>query len=203
MKVRDAVKRKGGKPQVIDASQTVAAAIRQMRDRRVRALIVTDNDRLVGVVDSARVFSRLDEIGGTALDEKIAELVTEEAVTVGPDVLLSDVEKLFQGRRVHHVVVVDGGTVDGILTPADVLRRLLDHVEFLSEHMRDYISTAGYTEPDDEQMKVADPVCGMVFGQRKAAAMIEYDGQAYYFCTEACRRQFEADPVQYSPATAK
>jgi CBS domain-containing protein len=148
MKARDAVKRTGEKPEMIDASQTVAQAIRRMRDRRVRALIVTDNDRLVGVVDSGRVFSRLDEIGGAALDEKMADLVTEEAVTAGPDVLLSDIEKLFQERQVHHIVVVDGETVNGILTPADVLRRLLDHVEFLSEHMRDYISTAGYSEPE-------------------------------------------------------
>jgi YHS domain-containing protein len=51
-------------------------------------------------------------------------------------------------------------------------------------------------------MKVTDPVCAMVFEERKAAATIEYDGQTYHFCTEACLRQFEADPGRYLPATA-
>jgi YHS domain-containing protein len=55
----------------------------------------------------------------------------------------------------------------------------------------------------EEQMKVTDPVCGMVFEERKEAATIEYDGQTYHFCTEACRRQFEADPVRYLPAPAE
>ena len=146
MKAHDAMTRKGERPVVIDASQTVAEAIRMMRDRRVRAIIITDNGRLVGVVDSGTVFSRLDEIGGAALDEQVAELVTEEAVTVGPDMQLSDVEHLFQEHGVNYIVVVDGGTVDGILTPVDVLRRLLDHVEFLNEHMCTYVSTAGYSE---------------------------------------------------------
>ena len=67
---------------------------------------------------------------------------------VDPDTQLSDVEQLFQERSVNYIVVVDGGTVDGILTPVDVLRRLLDHVEFLNEHMLTYVSTAGYTEAD-------------------------------------------------------
>ena len=145
MQARDAIQRKGRRPEIIDASKTVMAALRQMRDRRVRALIVTDNNRLVGVVEPEDVFSRLIESGGAALDGNVADLVVEEAVTVGPDALLSDVEKVFQERCVNHVVVVSGETVEGILTPTDVLTRLLDHVEFLNEHLRDYVSTAGYS----------------------------------------------------------
>ena len=150
MKARDAIKRKGGTRDVIDASLTVAEAIRQMRDRRVRRLIVTDNGRLVGLVDAETVLERLGEVGVAALDEKVADFVTKEAVTVGPDVLLSDVNKLFQEHRVNHLVVVEGETVDGLLTPVDVLRRLLDHADFLNEHMRDYVSGAGYLQPDDD-----------------------------------------------------
>jgi len=149
MKAQDAVQRKERTQEVIDASNTVRAAISQLCDRRVSALIVTDNGRLVGVVEPEDVFSRFVEIGGAALDEEIAELIVEEPVTVCPDVLLSDVEKVFQERRVNHVVVVSGETVEGILTPADVLTRLLDHVEFLNEHLRNYVSTVGYSPPPE------------------------------------------------------
>lgn len=46
-------------------------------------------------------------------------------------------------------------------------------------------------------MKVTDPVCGMQINAEKAAAKVEYQGQTYYFCTEACRKQFEQDPSKY------
>lgn len=147
MRVHDAVQHKSANPEMIDASQTVADAVHQMRTHRVRSLIVTDNGRLVGVIDAGDVFRRLDEIGGDALDETVTVLVTKEAVTVAPDTLLSQVEKMFPEHRVNHVVVVDGGTVVGILTPADVLTRLLDHVEFLNQHLHDYVSSAGYSTP--------------------------------------------------------
>ncbi len=48
-----------------------------------------------------------------------------------------------------------------------------------------------------ETMKVTDPVCGMSFKIEKAVAMSEYGGKSYYFCTEACKRQFDEDPARY------
>ncbi len=47
-------------------------------------------------------------------------------------------------------------------------------------------------------MKVTDPVCGMTFEPDKAVAKVEYMGTTYYFCTEACRKQFEQDPGRYA-----
>ncbi len=42
--------------------------------------------------------------------------------------------------------------------------------------------------------KVTDPVCGMRFKRSKAAATSSYGGRTIYFCTDACRRQFEENP---------
>ena len=42
-----------------------------------------------------------------------------------------------------------------------------------------------------------DPVCGMRVDPGQAAAQTVYDGVAYYFCSEACRRAFEEDPEQF------
>jgi len=49
--------------------------------------------------------------------------------------------------------------------------------------------------------KVTDPVCGMSFDPAKAVATVEHAGQTYYFCTEACRKQFEAEPTRYVNAS--
>ena len=42
---------------------------------------------------------------------------------------------------------------------------------------------------------VTDPVCGMRIDPDDAAATAEHDGQRYWFCSEACRNAFVADPV--------
>jgi uncharacterized protein len=44
---------------------------------------------------------------------------------------------------------------------------------------------------------VTDPVCGMRVDRSKALTA-SYGGQTYYFCSEACRSSFEADPERYA-----
>jgi Cu+-exporting ATPase len=50
--------------------------------------------------------------------------------------------------------------------------------------------------------KVKDPVCGMEFDSSQAEAQTVYQGQAYYFCSEECRRTFEEDPKEFVGNTA-
>lgn len=44
---------------------------------------------------------------------------------------------------------------------------------------------------------VTDPVCGMQIEPDDAVGTAEYQGQAYYFCSQACLDAFEADPSAY------
>ncbi len=41
---------------------------------------------------------------------------------------------------------------------------------------------------------VIDPVCKMNVEPEKAAAKVDYVGQVYYFCSDACRKAFAAQP---------
>tara|TARA_B100000780_G_scaffold224261_1_gene163388 strand:- start:172 stop:378 length:207 start_codon:yes stop_codon:yes gene_type:complete len=55
--------------------------------------------------------------------------------------------------------------------------------------------------PDLESEKeiiVTDPVCGMRVQLEKAAAHEEYEGWAYFFCSDTCHRLFLAAPERYS-----
>ncbi|HYI23960.1 MAG TPA: YHS domain-containing protein [Thermomicrobiales bacterium] len=44
---------------------------------------------------------------------------------------------------------------------------------------------------------VTDPVCGMSLDSSQAVAQSRYEGQAYYFCSEECRKLFEKNPKEY------
>ncbi|MDI6830134.1 MAG: heavy metal translocating P-type ATPase [Actinomycetota bacterium] len=45
--------------------------------------------------------------------------------------------------------------------------------------------------------KTTDPVCGMKIDRKKAAATSEYDGKTIYFCSLACKEEFDRDPEKY------
>ena len=48
-----------------------------------------------------------------------------------------------------------------------------------------------------------DPVCGMQVQTASAAARVDYDGEAFYFCSDRCRQRFELDPGRYSERAAE
>ena len=51
-------------------------------------------------------------------------------------------------------------------------------------------------------MTVRDPVCGMNIEPQSAFAKREHMGQTYYFCSQSCVDQFNADPHRYMTTSA-
>lgn len=43
-----------------------------------------------------------------------------------------------------------------------------------------------------------DPVCGMQVRVADAPASATHNDRAHYFCSDRCKKKFEADPAQYS-----
>lgn len=61
---------------------------------------------------------------------------------------------------------------------------------------------------DREEIEMAsavDPVCGRELKRADAAGAIDYHGTVYFFCSEACKEQFAADPTLFveTPAAAE
>ena len=43
-----------------------------------------------------------------------------------------------------------------------------------------------------------DVVCGMQIDPAKAAGTSQFNGKTYYFCSQACKAKFDANPAQYA-----
>jgi len=42
-----------------------------------------------------------------------------------------------------------------------------------------------------------DPVCGLAVDEKKSEFQTQFAGKKYSFCSEECRKDFEADPGGY------
>jgi YHS domain-containing protein len=49
----------------------------------------------------------------------------------------------------------------------------------------------------DEEEVETDPVCGMSVAPANAAGTSVHGGREYFFCSEECKRQFDASPERY------
>jgi len=53
-------------------------------------------------------------------------------------------------------------------------------------------------ESDEPAAEALDPVCGMTVATGSSGRPLIHDGQAYYFCSARCRREFERDPAAHA-----
>ena len=51
--------------------------------------------------------------------------------------------------------------------------------------------------------QVADPICGMRIDPNAAAGTVEFNGETYYFCSNACRQKFAENPAKFAAQAAE
>jgi YHS domain-containing protein len=75
--------------------------------------------------------------------------------------------------------------------------------EFIDARIERFVRAyLGLREPESmyqRDLRVHDPVCGMTFRRIDAHAHLDHGGRRVFFCSDACRKRFEADPLGYGP----
>ncbi len=118
LKVADLMARN---PVTCQPDDSVQEAARIMRDKHISSLVVTRNDRLVGILTTRDLASRVLAEGlppGTT----VGEVMTADPLTLSPESLGSDILHTMLEQRIGHLPVVEDGKVRGVITQTDLTR---------------------------------------------------------------------------------
>ncbi|GAA3166623.1 MULTISPECIES: CBS domain-containing protein [Streptomyces] len=108
-----------GAPVTVGPYTSVAEVARVMRDRDLGSVLVTDGDRLRGLVTDRDLVVRSVARGGDPEETTVADACSEDLVTVGPDDDLDRAVRLMREHAVRRVPVVEDGHPVGILSLGD------------------------------------------------------------------------------------
>jgi crotonyl-CoA carboxylase/reductase len=105
---------------------TVAQVARLMIDEEVHAVVVMETGQAVGVVSQTdMVLARQGRTPEQARGILAKDVMTPGCATCDADTPLSEAVSLMTGRRVHRLVVTEGGRPTGVLSMTDVVRRFI------------------------------------------------------------------------------
>lgn len=108
-------------PQSVEPSSTVADAARLMRDHDVGSLPVVENGKLTGVVTDRDIAVRAVAEGKDPQSTKVAEVLSQDLVTIDPQQDLDEALRLMARHQVRRLPVVEeDGRLVGIVSQADV-----------------------------------------------------------------------------------
>lgn len=94
-------------------------ALKRMRSRKLRHLVVVRDGGVVGIVSDRDLAALL--VGDFRLDRTISQVMSRGVAVVEPGTPIEDAARLMRRRKIGALPVVDGRKLVGILTVADLL----------------------------------------------------------------------------------
>ena len=76
---------------------------------------------------------------------KILELMTTTIITIAPDESISQCMKLMTDNRIRHLPVVENGSLIGILSIGDVVKRVISEQARFINDLENYITGKNYS----------------------------------------------------------
>ena len=136
MKVQAILEAKGSDIVSIGPATTVMFAANRLRLDNIAALVVIEDEHMVGIVAERDIVRALSRHGVEVLHMHAADIMTEP-VTCAPTDDLKHVMGLMTRYRTRHLPVLDHGKLAGIVSIGDVVKHRLEELELETTVLRD------------------------------------------------------------------
>ena len=121
-----------------DAS--VFEAVQLMALKNIGALLVTDNDQIVGIVTERDYARKIALLARPSKDTPLRDIMTTAVMYVRPDQTCEECMALMTENRVRHLPVMMDGKLIGLISIGDLVKHIISEQKFVIEQLEHYIS---------------------------------------------------------------
>lgn len=132
--------------QMVEPNDTVFEAVTRMVELNIGAVLVAENNVIVGIVSERDYLRFITAQGRTARTTPVKELMTHKVIYVTPDTRLDEVMAIMTKQRIRHIPVLDEGQLQGIVSIGDVVRQIASDQKVQIRTLEAYIND-GYPGP--------------------------------------------------------
>jgi CBS domain-containing protein len=140
MLVAEILKDKGDAVYAIAPGLSLAEACGELERRRVGALIVCQDDRVVGVLSERDVVRAVAREGASGLTRPVSDFMTGDVVFAAPAETVSILMERMTDRRIRHLPVLTEGRLAGVISIGDVVKCQIAEATQEAESLRTYIA---------------------------------------------------------------
>ena len=131
---------KGSQIYSVESSEPLAFALEKMARKNIGALLVVDQDNLVGILSERDVVRRMVNERRHIEQVLVRELMTERVIYVEPRNTTEECMALMTDKRVRHLPVMEQGRLVGVISIGDVVKATIEEKEFLIHQLENYIT---------------------------------------------------------------
>ena len=122
MTIAAVLRGKGSNVETISADAPLFDAVQRLGEKRIGALPVLEDGRIIGIISERDVIYCLRDHGPEVLNSPVSRAMSSPAITAPPDTDVLAALALMTQRRIRHLPVVDGQELRGIVSIGDLVK---------------------------------------------------------------------------------
>ena len=137
--VRQILQKKGSQVWTISPDDTIFRALERMAEKKLGALLVTENDELWGIISERDYARKVILKGKSSKDTLVKEIMTSDVLYIHPDCTIEECMELMSEKRVRHLPVLEDDKLTGVISIGDVVMAVIEEKEYTIKQLENYI----------------------------------------------------------------
>jgi CBS domain-containing protein len=119
---------------------TVFDAVKLMSEKGVGALLVMENNKMVGIITERDYARKVILAGKSSRQTPVKDVMTKRVLWVAPERTVEECMALMTDKRVRHLPVVDNTQVVGMVSIGDLVKAIIAEQQIIIDQLQNYIT---------------------------------------------------------------
>lgn len=124
----------------ISPNATVLEAIKIMAEKGVGALIVAEDEKVVGIFSERDYTRKIALMERSSNNTPVADIMTSKVISVSLNHTVEECLQLMTDRHLRHLPVLEQEKLVGFISIGDLVKAAMDDQRILIEQLQQYIS---------------------------------------------------------------
>jgi CBS domain-containing protein len=114
-------------------------ALKLMAEKNVGALLVTEGEKIVGIITERDYARKTILMGRASKETPVRDIMTSEVMYVRPAHTSDECMALMTENRLRHLPVIDGGKLLGLISIGDLVKDIISEQRYIIDQLEHYI----------------------------------------------------------------
>ena len=142
--IQQILDKKGSEVWSISPENTVYDALTQLAEKNVGALLVTQGEKLVGLISERDYARKVILQGKASMATQVREIMTVKVTSISPGRSVKEAMAVMTEKRIRHLPVMEEGKIIGVISIGDLVKSIIADQEFVINQLEKYISGEQY-----------------------------------------------------------
>jgi CBS domain-containing protein len=137
--IRQMLNEKGNTVYSATPDMHVFEALELMAEKDIGALLVVENEQLIGVFSERDYARKVILKGRSSRDVYVKDIMSSPPIFIRPDNTNEQALALMSAKHIRHLPVMEGNKLIGIVTIGDLVNTIIDEQKLVIDRLEKYI----------------------------------------------------------------